>query len=136
MNYKRTAYCGNRVLDIYNFEGGFLELSGRIAYEMEYLPNWKLADRIVFEGNDTIFTIKKGNNAQPKATQIGGDHYSKYKIQPIDYITDNGLDYIEGNVIKYITRHQDKGGAEDIKKAIHYCELLLAEKYGENTGEE
>ena len=60
--------------------------------------------------------------------QEGGDHY-KLAIQPIEYITANKLDFIRGNIIKYATR--DKNGAEDIKKIIHYCELLLELEYGE-----
>jgi len=36
---------------------------------------------------------------------------------------------MEGNVIKYVTRHADKGGAEDLRKAIHYLEMLLEWRY-------
>ena len=64
-------------------------------------------------------------------TQIGGSHYTTKKIQPIDYILENNLDYCSGNVVKYITRHKDKNGAEDIRKAIHYCRFILAHEYGE-----
>jgi len=64
--------------------------------------------------------------------QIGGDHYN-LSIQPIDFIMHNGFGYCEGNVIKYISRHQDKNGAEDIKKAIHYCEFILKHVYGEEN---
>ena len=46
-------------------------------------------------------------------------------IQPSEYITSNGLGWYEGNVVKYISRHHQKGGREDILKVIHYCELLL-----------
>jgi len=63
--------------------------------------------------------------------QIGGEHYNSKAIQPIDYILKNNLGYCEGNVIKYITRHRDKNGAEDIRKAIHYCQFILADEYGE-----
>jgi len=62
--------------------------------------------------------------------QEGGKHYSDMPIQPIEYISKNELGYIEGNVVKYITRHKNKNGAEDIKKIIHYCELLLELEYG------
>ena len=62
-------------------------------------------------------------------TQIGGDHYSKLAIQPVEYITRNGLGFVEGSVIKYVTRHRSKGGAEDIKKAIHFLNLLLELEY-------
>lgn len=67
------------------------------------------------------------------ATQQGGHHYKGLAIQPIEYIHANQIGYIEGNVIKYITRHRDKNGAGDIKKAIHYCELLLELEYKEIT---
>ena len=63
--------------------------------------------------------------------QIGGNHYNNKKIQPIDYITENKLPYCEGNVVKYVTRHKEKNGAEDIRKAIHYLRFILAADYGE-----
>jgi len=62
-------------------------------------------------------------------TQIQGNHYKNQTIQPIEYITANELGFIEGCIIKYITRHKDKNGADDIKKIIHYCQLLLELTY-------
>lgn len=61
--------------------------------------------------------------------QVGGNHYASLAIQPIEYISKNGLGYFEGNVVKYVTRHRDKNGAEDIRKAMHYCRLLLKLEY-------
>ena len=62
--------------------------------------------------------------------QVGGQHYKGCKIQPVEYIHANGLDYLEGNVIKYITRHRTKGeGKKDIEKAIHYAQLILEMDY-------
>tara|TARA_R100001143_G_C3263086_1_gene88665 strand:- start:272 stop:559 length:288 start_codon:yes stop_codon:yes gene_type:complete len=59
-------------------------------------------------------------------TQVGGDHYKDCSIQPVEYIFKNGLDYFEGNVVKYITRHRKKNeGKKDIEKAIHYAQLIL-----------
>jgi hypothetical protein len=55
--------------------------------------------------------------------QVGGDHYKKLAIQPVQLIVKLQLDYFKGNVVKYVTRHRFKNGIEDIKKAIHYCEL-------------
>lgn len=63
--------------------------------------------------------------------QVGGTHYTGMTIQPAEFIVYNEIGFLEGNVIKYICRHQNKNGAEDIKKAIHYCELLLQLKYGD-----
>ena len=64
-------------------------------------------------------------------TQVGGDHFKDMKIQPIEFIMGNNLPFAEGNVIKYICRHRLKDGAKDIKKVIHYCELILELEYGE-----
>jgi len=65
--------------------------------------------------------------------QEGGDHYKKQKIQPIEYIDANKLDYMQGCVVKYITRHKDKNGAEDIRKIKHYCDLILELQYGQES---
>lgn len=64
----------------------------------------------------------------PKSTQVGGDHYSKMKIQPIDFITANGIGYIEGNIIKYVCRYKSKNGVEDLKKAQHYLQMLIEQE--------
>lgn len=59
-------------------------------------------------------------------TQVGGSHYkSKGGIQPIEFIQSNGLSFIEGNIIKYVSRWRDKGGLKDLEKAKHYLELLM-----------
>lgn len=58
-------------------------------------------------------------------TQVGGDHYKKLKIQPVEYIYANNIGYFEGNVIKYVTRWRDKNGVADLLKARHYIDLLL-----------
>lgn len=61
--------------------------------------------------------------------QVGGDHYKQYAIQPAQFALANGLDYAQSNAIKYIVRHKDKNGAQDLDKAIHYVELLKAHHY-------
>ena len=58
-----------------------------------------------------------------------GSHYQKYKIQPAEFINENKLLFAEGNAIKYICRHSVKGKEEDIKKAIHYLEMILERDY-------
>ena len=67
-----------------------------------------------------------------KATlkQVGGSHYKDCKIQPVEYIVGNDLTFLEGNIIKYITRHRRKGeGRKDIEKVIHYAEMILEMEY-------
>jgi hypothetical protein len=61
--------------------------------------------------------------------QIGGSHYKKYKIQPSRFINDNKILFAEGNAIKYICRHQDKGGKQDLLKAIHYIQMIIERDY-------
>ena len=62
-------------------------------------------------------------------TQIGGDHYKRHKIQPIDFIYENEIGFIEGNIIKYVMRHKHKNGLEDLKKALHYLQILIDKEY-------
>jgi hypothetical protein len=61
----------------------------------------------------------------PKDTQVGGEHYTKNSIQPIDYILENNLGWCEANAVKYLTRWKNKNGIEDLKKARHYIDLLI-----------
>ncbi len=46
--------------------------------------------------------------------QVGGKHYKSMKIQPTDFIAANDIPFIEGNVIKYVCRHEFKNGKEDV----------------------
>jgi len=56
--------------------------------------------------------------------QIGGNHYKAYKIQPIEFIVQNNLDFIQGNIIKYALRNKaGEDPTEKWNKIIHYCEL-------------
>lgn len=57
--------------------------------------------------------------------QVGGDHYEKLPIQPMVYAHKNGLGFLEGNVVKYVTRWKYKHGIEDLRKAEHYIKLLI-----------
>ena len=61
--------------------------------------------------------------------QVGGKHYRNFRIQPAQFINENKLLFAEGNAIKYICRHSIKGKEEDIKKAIHYLEMILERDY-------
>ena len=65
--------------------------------------------------------------------QIGGSHYLKFKIQPSRFVVENKLLYPEGNVIKYILRHQNKGGKEDLEKAKHFIDMIIERDYEEEN---
>jgi len=62
-------------------------------------------------------------------TQVGGGHYKSLPIQPVEYCQKNKIPFCEANVIKYVTRHRDKGGVEDLKKAKHFIDLLIDLEY-------
>ena len=59
------------------------------------------------------------------STQVGGSHYTKLKIQPMEYSMANGLNACQHTAIKYLTRYKDKNGVEDLRKAIHTIEMLI-----------
>lgn len=65
------------------------------------------------------------------AVQIAGSHYKEFKIQPVVFIEENNLPFLEACVIKRMCRHSNKNGAEDLRKAIHEITLLLELRYGE-----
>lgn len=70
---------------------------------------------------------KEENNQAATDKQVGGSHY-QLPIQPIEYILANGLGYCEANVVKYVSRWRNKGGVQDLKKAIHYLEMLIEQE--------
>jgi hypothetical protein len=73
--------------------------------------------------------IGLGAGEPPLAFQVGGNHYSKLAIQPAEYTTRNGLGHMAGDAIAYITRYKDKGGKQDLEKAIHSIQLLIEFEY-------
>jgi len=80
------------------------------------------------EGGDFAFCNVVGSEEQAmsaKEVQIGGDHYKKLAIQPVEYIHANSIPFIEGSIIKYATRWRDKGGVDDLRKIKHFADLLI-----------
>lgn len=68
-------------------------------------------------------------------TQIGGSHYRDCTIQPVQFIETNKLGFLEGCVVKRVTRHDKPTGKgrQDIEKAIHELQLLLEHRYREGS---
>ena len=110
------------------------------AIEVEYPDNW--SDRPWPEPYEDFMSEKKvpkpypvelKNN--PLDEQAGGNHYKDMAIQPTEYITKNKLGFIEGNIVKYISRWRFKNGIEDLKKIKHYVDLLIEYEGLEPKGE-
>ena len=78
--------------------------------------------------NDKQMDLFDGRYVPPKNAndvQIAGNHYKTKAIQPWDYIVGNNLGYLEGNIVKYVSRWKDKGGVDDLRKAQHYLTKLI-----------
>ena len=65
------------------------------------------------------------DEAFPQYTQVGGNHYTKFPIQPYEFISKNNLSFFQGNVVKYVCRYLFKNKIEDLEKIIHYCQLEI-----------
>lgn len=55
--------------------------------------------------------------------QIGGAHYKGRKMQPVELWAELGLNGFQASILKYITRHREKNGDEDLRKALHFYDL-------------
>lgn len=66
-----------------------------------------------------------GNVSTPLDTQVAGSHYKGKKIQPVEYIHANNLNFLEGCIVKRITRWRDKDGFQDLEKIKHEVDLLI-----------
>jgi hypothetical protein len=64
--------------------------------------------------------------------QVAGTHYKSKAVQPWDYIVANNLGYLEGNIVKYVSRWKDKGGVDDLRKARHYLDKLIEVQDGKS----
>jgi hypothetical protein len=67
----------------------------------------------------------EGQSKSVNDIQHGGDHYKNRAIQPWDYVIANDMGYLEGTIVKYITRYKDKNGVEDLMKARHFLDKLI-----------
>ena len=67
--------------------------------------------------------------------KISPDYYQQGNIEVTDFIIDQSMSFLEGNVVKYLCRYKEKSGIEDLRKARWYLEKLIQEqvKHGENN---
>lgn len=140
---KAAGYIAQNLQD----RSWFLTTTGRVALQRTgplalHVEDGAVYGRLQFCGEGSTQCPDDDSYLPPKQVlsptsaldrQVQGTHYKDHAIQPIEYIHANKLGFIEGNVVKYITRHASKGGAEDVRKVIHYCELLLQLQYGEKA---
>ena len=109
----------------YNAEKGMLECT--LGLEVQHFTD-------VDPGNP--LTVPSSVTQSALNVQVGGEHYKNLAIQPVEYIHANNLSFFEVNIVKYITRHKTKNKAQDIRKVIHYAQLILQLEYNETYEQE
>lgn len=115
--------CTAKRLDMFGGLYGPVESSEDYLKRIEAEQKISKLEQQVLAELSKIAEESKEETASTK--QVGGEHYKNFVIQPSEFIHLNSLGWCEGNAIKYICRYKFKNGAEDIKKAIHYLELIL-----------
>ena len=75
--------------------------------------------------NELPITMEEDEVFNALEKQVAGNHYKDLPIQPVEYIHANAMGYLEGNVVKYVSRWRKKNGIADLEKAKHYIELLI-----------
>lgn len=96
--------------------------------QKEDFLGWIWNNNIRGWAKEHVPVVGSGGSGGAKAVQVGGDHYKKAKasnMQPWEIIDAWELDYYAGNVLKYLLRHNYKGGKEDLKKARHYLDKMI-----------
>lgn len=94
-----------------------------------YLPIDYYKIMVEYTDNSSLQNKKDESQDNPLSSQVGGNHYKNFAIQPVEFIAANKIGFIEGSVIEYVCRHEHKNGSQDIEKAIHFLQLLLQLKY-------
>ena len=58
-------------------------------------------------------------------SQVGGNHYTRLKMQPVEFIFKARLSFIQGSIVKYVSRYKYKNGKQDLEKCIHFSQLAI-----------
>ena len=111
----------------YNY-GSWLNLEGSVNTDGQY-HGWDQCNfKLISKSEDKVKSVKYN----PLDVQQSGDHYNKRGIQPVEYGIVNNLSFPQVNIVKYVTRHEDKNGIDDLAKSIHYHFFEALRVYGED----
>lgn len=89
----------------------------------------RLSPSGVVHGNHQGQLVYAPNPPKPDAVDQP-KHYARWKMQPIEFICINDIDFRRGAVIKYIMRHDAKNGLEDLYKARSFLDMIIREAEG------
>ena len=115
-----TSRCAQEDYQMEMFDGRLAEDVAR----QETLEFW--ARRAIREADEADRAPVEKEDAVVKPS-----HYTKWKIEPINFIMRNNMPFWMGNVVKYCMRADDKNGIEDLRKAIRYIEFRIRQLEGE-----
>lgn len=77
--------------------------------------------------------IQRRKKMSNKKRQIGGSHYSRLKIEPIDLMVKLKFNWFQGEILKYVSRFRYKNGKEDLRKAFSVCTLAIDRGLNQGT---
>lgn len=89
-----------------------------------------MARTTYIDSDGNALSVNTDASTYSESNPVKPNHYDM-PITPIEYIERNGLGFSEGKVVKYVSRHRQKNGAEDLKKAMMYIKYILKFEYGE-----
>lgn len=104
---------------------------GNVRYNQIFTDDidWLVLDRDIIRLNEKS-DIHYGVSYVADKPAETPEHY-KMAITPIEFIQKNGLNFCEGNIVKYVARHRRKNGKDDLLKARHYLDMLIEYEYPE-----
>lgn len=71
-----------------------------------------------------IAVVEEVGRSKALDVQIGGQHYTRMAIQPMEFSMRHGLNACQHTAIKYLGRYLYKSNpVEDLQKALHCCQL-------------
>jgi hypothetical protein len=123
-NIDECGWCP-RIFDYREYKKAFINSDKGINYRESLTPR---PDNYI---KDMWPEWKQPESA--RSEQVGGNHYKDMVIQPIEYIAVNGLSFLQGSVVKYVSRYKAKGGLQDLEKAKHCIDLMIEFEYGNTT---
>lgn len=114
-----------------------IPITAQIEMFPEFTPEETDAMKALAEHMGKVADKLEGKE-NPLDVQVAGSHYKDKAIQPVEYIAANKLNFLEGCIIKRITRWRDKDGFKDLHKIKHEVDLLIEmeTRYGADTRSE
>src|SRR5262245_5708113 len=100
--------------------------SEAMAYFAERFSSAKNPDPLATHGLTGIGNVPIGRVVNVPADKVNlPEHYARFAIEPIRFIGENKLDWFQGNIVKYVLRHDAKNGIEDLHKARRYLDMYI-----------